>query len=238
MNLLPIQFSRLVGLSFAWAILSSLIYTNSVKAVTNESISAPVTPKAVCPTENSRPKRSFETPKYQAYICLGNNKNTLGYYVRVTKSDGSKITVPLTRKNGETYIANNGDIGYVISPYELLVTKYGRTVVRERVSHAMAASGQIVTNYCPDGQNIFLEAVTKNFIIYICGTDKPGSYVAIARNGNEKITLPLQNSKSISGEDKQYTAVEGDTRYMLDRAVLRVFHGSKIIIKEKVLRWQ
>ncbi|NJL63757.1 MAG: hypothetical protein HC903_20355 [Methylacidiphilales bacterium] len=192
----------------------------------------------ICPTQNSLPKRSFETEKYKAYVCLGDKENELGYFVRVTKGDGSKITVPLVRKNGETYIARNDETSYVISLYEMLIQKRGKTVLRERVNSAIAANGTSLTSACPQGENILQEAVTRSFIVYICGNDKPGSYVGIARIGNEKITLPLANFQENNiSKNKQYVAIEGNTRYSLNRDVFKVIQGNQITIKEKVLRW-
>jgi hypothetical protein len=212
----------------------SLIYPVKTAAVTPKSQPTEV----VCPAENSLPRRSFETAKYQAYICLGDTKNPLGYYVRVTKSDSVKITVPLTRKNGENYVAIRSEVGYVISPYELVVLKRGHVVVRERVYNAIAADGKSITQVCPEGQNLMNEAVTRSFIVYICGNNTPLSYTAIARSNNSRIIVPLNNSKSQEGVTKdKYIAVQGGTSYILTRDVLRVSQNGQIVIKEKVLRW-
>jgi hypothetical protein len=235
MNFSQIKLSCQPAVILAWAGVFALQFLPSI------AIATPVTAVAeteICPTQNSLPKRSFETEKYKTYICLGDKENQLGYFVRVTKGDASKITIPLVRKNGETYIAKNNEITYIISLYEMLIQKRGKTVLRERVNHAIAADGTSLASACPQGQNILLEAVTKSFIIYICGKDKPGSYVGIARIGNEKVTLPLSNSQENSiSKDKQYIAIVGNTRYFLNRNILKVVQGNQILIKEKVLRW-
>jgi hypothetical protein len=234
MNVSKIKFNFQPALILAWAGIFALQFFPSIVKAT------PITSVAteICPTQNSLPKRSFETEKYKAYICLGDKKNELGYFVRVTKGDGSKITVPLVRKSGETYMAKNDEIYYVISLYEMLIQKRGKTVLRERVNSAIAADGTSLTSACPQGQNILQEAVTKSFIIYICGNDKPGSYVGIARIGNEKVTLPLSNYQENNiSKNKQYIAIEGNTRYSLNRDILKVVQKNQIVIKEKVLRW-
>jgi hypothetical protein len=234
MNVSKIKFNFQPALILAWAGIFALQFFPSIVKAT------PITSVAteICPTQNSLPKRSFETEKYKAYICLGDKKNELGYFVRVTKGDGSKITVPLVRKSGETYMAKNDEIYYVISLYEMLIQKRGKTVLRERVNSAIAADGISLTSACPQGQNILQEAVTKSFIIYICGNDKPGSYVGIARIGNEKVTLPLSNYQENNiSKNKQYIAIEGNTRYSLNRDILKVVQKNQIVIKEKVLRW-
>jgi hypothetical protein len=198
----------------------------------------PESQKVICPNENSIPRRSFETAKYQVYICIGNQKHPLGYYVRITKTDGGKITVPLTRKNAETYIAVNNEIAYAITPYEMLIIKQGRTIVRERVERAKAADGQFLVSACPEAQNLLVEAVTRSFIVYICRGDIASSYVAITRSDNSKIMLPLLRQKSQEEAiNKKYIAVEGSINYTLTRDVLRVSQGGQIMIKEKVLRW-
>lgn len=198
----------------------------------------PESQKVICPSENSIPRRRFETAKYRVYICVGNQKHPLGYYVRITKTDGRKITLPLTRRNAETYIAVNDEIVYAITPYEMLIIKQGRTVVRERVERAKAADGQPLVSACPEAQNLLVEAVTRSFIVYICSGDIAGSYVAITRSDNSKITLPLLSQKSQEEAiNKKYVAVKGSMSYTLTRDVLRVSQGSQIMIKEKVLRW-
>ncbi|MBF2064189.1 MAG: hypothetical protein IGS39_07185 [Calothrix sp. C42_A2020_038] len=194
--------------------------------------------KEICPIENSIPKRSFETFKYKAYICLGDSHNSLGYYVRVTKSDNVKITLPITQRNGETYLAKSREITHVASPYELLINKSGRIINRERVINAVSANGQPLTSTCPQGENILIEAVTRNFIIYICGSDQPGSYVGVTRMGNERVILPLQLKPSGATEKQKYLAVKGNTRFLLTRDKLQIVEGNKVIIKEKILQWQ
>ena len=158
--------------------------------------------------------------------------------MRITKTDGGKITVPLTRKNAETYIAVNDEIAYAITPYEMLIIKQGHTVVRERVERASSADGQPLVSACPETQNLLIEAVTRSFIVYICEGNITSSYVAINRSDNSKITLPLLHQKSQEEAiKKKYIAVEGSINYTLTRDVLRVSQGGQIMIKEKVLRW-
>ncbi|AFZ03208.1 hypothetical protein [Calothrix sp. PCC 6303] len=212
----------------------SPIYPAKIAASTPQSQST----EGICPGQNSSPRRSFETNKYQAYICLGDSKNPLGYYVRVTKSDHVKITVPLTRKNGDSYLAMRGEVGYVVSPYELVVLKHGRVVVQESVRNAASADGKSITQVCPEGENVMNEALTRSFIVYICGNNSPLNYIAIARSNNNRTIVPLNNSKSQGEVSKdKYIAIQGGTSYTLTRDVLRVSQNGQILIKEKVLRW-
>lgn len=214
-----------------------IVQTITQRAVAQSSFEQP-TSTQVCPLRNSFPRRSFETSKYKVYICLGDTKNPLGYYVRVTKSDDIKITLPITRKNGETYIAFQGEISHIVSPYEFMINKLGRILNRERVLNAVTADGKLLASACPQGENVLIEAVTRSFIVYICGNSKPGSYVGVTRQGNEKITLPLQELKPGAVQTQEYVAVNGKTRFLLTRDNLEIAEGDLVIIKEKVLRWQ
>jgi hypothetical protein len=217
---------------------SLFLLTPSVKAVpTNNSQQLNPQPQ-ICPSAKLLPKRSFDTTKYSVYICRGDNNNALGYYVRISKTDNSKITVPVSSTTGETYIASKGEIAYAVTPYELQVIKNRRVILKERVNNAIAGDGQPLAKACPEGENIFGEAETKSFIVYICGSNFPTNYIAITRSGNRRIAVPLSsyNPKGVP-EASQYIAVNGDIRYILTRKVLRISNNGQTVIKEKVLRW-
>ncbi|NWF59402.1 MAG: hypothetical protein HXY43_08875 [Fischerella sp.] len=213
--------------------------TASVNKLSNNLVQ--LSQQKVCPSVELLPTRSFETDKYYVFICRGNQKSPLGYYVRFTKNGGTKITIPVSSKIGETYLATKGEATYVVTPYELVVTKVNRrdrVIFREKVNNAIAADGQPLARACPDGNTTFVEAETKNFIVYICGREVPDSYVAVARNGNNRIALPLQKYNSSGNmEDSQYVAVNGDIRYILTRKLLKVSRDGRNIVKEKVLHW-
>ncbi|MCV3216003.1 hypothetical protein OGM63_21245 [Plectonema radiosum NIES-515] len=239
MKFLQPGFNYKATLKLALVSASSLfLLTPSVKAVpANNSEQLNPQPQ-ICPSAKLLPKRSFDTAKYSVYICRGDNNNALGYYVRISKTDNSKITVPVTSTTGETYIASKGEIAYAVTPYELQVIKNRRVVLKERVNNAIAGDGQALAKGCPQGENIFGEAETKSFIVYICGSNLPTNYIAITRSGNRRIAVPLSsyNSKGVP-ETSQYIAVSGDIRYFLTRKVLKISDNGKTIIKEKVLHW-
>ncbi len=217
---------------------SLFLLTPSVKALpANNSEQLNLQPQ-ICPSAKLLPKRSFDTAKYSVYICRGDNNNALGYYVRISKTDNSKITVPVSSTTGETYIASKGEIAYAVTPYELQVIKNRRVVLKERVNNAIAGDGQPLAKGCPEGENIFGEAETKSFIVYICGSNLPTNYIAITRSGNRRIEVPLSsyNFKGVP-ETSQYIAVNGDIRYLLTRKVLRISDNGQTVIKEKVLHW-
>ncbi|MFQ4144753.1 hypothetical protein [Chlorogloeopsis sp. ULAP02] len=195
----------------------------------------------VCPSGNLIPKRTFYTAKDYIYICRGERHNSLGYYIKISKNGSNKITVPISSKNGETYVAIQGEITYMVTPYELVITKLskgGSVTFKEKVNSAIDADGKPLARGCPNGNTTFVEAKTKNFIVYICGRELPNSYVAVTRQGNDTITIPLQSYKFHIGiENSQFIAVNGDIRYLLTRNALKVSRDGKTIIKEKVLYW-
>lgn len=191
----------------------------------------------VCPSKKLLPIRSFSTAKNYVYICRGNDKNPLGYYVRIPKSLDNKITVPITRKARETYIAVNDELAYIITPYEMFITKRGRIVHKEKVITAVKANGKSILKGCPKGNNTFAQAKTKSFFIYICGQGNPTSYVSVTRKSNQRINLPLTLGKN-GLKANRYLAINGNIRFILTNKVLRVSRDGRNVVKEKVLKWE
>ena len=192
----------------------------------------------ICPSANLLPIRSFNTAKYYVYICRGDDKNPLGYYVRIPKNLDNKITVPITRKARETYTAIKGEIAYIITPYEMFIIKRGRIILREKVIGAVKANGQSLAKGCPEGNNTFAQAETKNFFIYICGNKNPSSYVSVTRKSNQIVNLPLTLENQNDVKANRYIATNGNIRFVLTNKVLRVSRGGQNVVKEKVLKWE
>ncbi|GAB1538224.1 hypothetical protein NUACC21_08820 [Scytonema sp. NUACC21] len=249
MKLLESKLKYLLTFKLALiGITSSLLLTLDAKA--QEKMTGQAEPKnlpinssslaqgQVCPSPKLRPRRQFETAKYSVYICRGEKTGSLGYYVRISKNDGGRTTLPVSQTIGETYIAVKEELAHVVTPYELLVSKQGRIILKERVKSAVKGDGQLLTISCPKDENTLVEAETKGFIIYICGQEVPRSYVSVAKNGNDAVTLPLLSYKPQSEtKDSQFLAVNGNVRYILTRNVLRVIHDGRTIVKEKVVGW-
>jgi hypothetical protein len=89
---------------------------------------------------------------------------------------------------------------------------------------------------CPRGNpSQFVHAETRNFTVYICGGDLPHTYVGIAKNGNGRITLPLQEVSR-----NTFVAVNrnnnGYYRYVLTRNLLTVTRNGRTIVRESA-RW-
>ncbi|MGB3638667.1 MAG: hypothetical protein WBA39_13995 [Rivularia sp. (in: cyanobacteria)] len=192
----------------------------------------------ICPSANILPIRSFNTAKYYVYICRGDNKNMQGYYVRIPKNLDNKITVPITRKARETYTAIKGEVAYIITPYEMFITKRGRIIHREKVITAVQANGKSLAKGCPEGNNTFARAETKNFFIYICGSENPSSYVSVTRKSNRIVNLPLTLGNQNDAKANRYIATNGNIRFVLTNKVLRVSRGGRNVVKEKVLKWE
>ena len=229
-----------VGSILLFNIKSSVANKPVDKKTDNErssKISIQLASNKVCPSANLLPIRSFNTAKYYVYICRGDNKNMMGYYVRIPKNLDSKITVPIAKKDSETYIAINGEVGYIITPYEMIVTKRDRIILREKVITATKANGQSIAKGCPEGNNTFARAETKSFFIYICGSENPSSYVSVTRKSDTVINLPLEKSNQNGLKANRYVAKNGNISFVLTDKVLRVSRNGQNIVKEKVLQW-
>ena len=82
------------------------------------------------------------------------------------------------------------------------------------------------------GGSQFVSAETKNYLVYICGGDNPNTYVGMAKNGGNSISLPLQTYTR-----DRFVAVNGDTRYTLTRTELIVTKNGRVIARERA-QWK
>jgi hypothetical protein len=87
---------------------------------------------------------------------------------------------------------------------------------------------------CPSRQIQFFQAETQNYIVYICGeTAKyPDTYTGVAKNGREKITLPL-----LRAQPNFFAAVNDNITYTLNSNYLTIFQGEKPILQQRVQRY-
>ncbi|MEM9924351.1 MAG: hypothetical protein AAF915_11470 [Cyanobacteria bacterium P01_D01_bin.50] len=230
--------------AFKLALVSSLLLFNIKSSLAKKSLELDIknkdnlTQNQVCPSTKLFPMRYFNTVKYYVYICRGDNKNYLGYYVLMPKQLDNKITVPISTKYGETYTAVNGELAYTITPYEMAIAKRGRIILQEKVISAVKANGQSLAKGCLEDNNTFAKAETKSFFIYICGDRNPSSYVSITRQSNRRINLPLQKWNQDSVKENRYVAINGNIRFVLTNKVLRVSRNGQNIVKEKIIRWE
>lgn len=187
--------------------------------------------QANCPTRRSRVDRTFETPNYYVTICSGDARNSLGYYVGAAKDGSGGIVVPLSRRSGDRYIAANGNTIYAVTPYELRVSRNGRTILNERIL-AVSGDDTFSARGCRNRESTFVTAETANYVVSICGGDLPNTYIGESKNGTGRIRLPLQRY----GRDR-FIAVNGNTRYVLTRNELRVTQNGQTILRETVRNW-
>lgn len=86
-----------------------------------------------CPEDNPSQFVHAETQNFHIYICGGDSPHV---YVGRNKKSDDEITLPLTQTSRRnTYVALNEDYPniyrYVLTPYQLTVTKNGRIILRE-----------------------------------------------------------------------------------------------------------
>ena len=91
---------------------------------------------------------------------------------------------------------------------------------------------------CRAGESLFVETETKDYWIYICGGDNPGTYVGIEkRNPTHSIRLPLTN---YDPRGSYFEAVNGNVMYILAKTprgiFLTVTQGSKELLRQPVLK--
>ncbi|WP_049858449.1 hypothetical protein [Gloeothece citriformis] len=73
-----------------------------------------------------------ETPNFYIYICGGDLPNT---YVGVAKNPQTGgIILPLQSFNNDQFVAVNGNVRYTLTRNQLIVTRQGRVIVRERAN--------------------------------------------------------------------------------------------------------
>lgn len=82
------------------------------------------------------------------------------------------------------------------------------------------------------GGSQFVSAETRNYLVYICGGDNPNTYVGMAKNGGNSISLPLQTVAR-----DRFVAVNGDTRYTLTRTELIVTQKGRVLVRERA-QWK
>lgn len=140
--MMKIKHLSLSGIVFLGA---SVLLSSSVGAfqATRSGVDINATTVKTAPLSNliahkvGCPKRSggsmfvqAETRNFVVLICGGDNPNT---YVGVAKNvTTGGITLPLQSYSRDRFVAVNGDTRYTLTRSELIVTRRGNTLVRER----------------------------------------------------------------------------------------------------------
>lgn len=88
----------------------------------------------------------------------------------------------------------------------LLLSSIGLVTVLPYIPQS-ALAVDTADSRCPTSKTTFVLAETTRFLISICGKTSPTSYVAVAKNGNSSITLPLSSHSSqvFTAKNDQYT---------------------------------
>lgn len=124
---------------------ASVLFTSNVGAVqaTRSGVDINAATVQTAPASNliayrvGCPKRSggsmfvrAETRNFLVFICGGDNPNT---YVGVAKNGTTGgITLPLQNYGRDRFVAVNGETRYTLTRSELIVTRRGKTILRER----------------------------------------------------------------------------------------------------------
>lgn len=230
-----------------FAIAASLTLGTSVHAApaTPASLTSPAQEKIAlaaspCPSNLSF-RRRFETANYNVYICPGNENNYSGYYLGIAKNGRGTITVPLASNSEETYVARNADTIYTVTPFNLLVTQNGRSLLKEKVISVNFGENDYDSfpNFCQESESMFVSAETKGFWVNICGSDEPYTYVGVSKTDGSKIRLGLTDYDQ---QGNSFEAVNGNVSYLLIRGTARgdfltVTQGTRELFRQPILRW-
>jgi hypothetical protein len=82
---------------------------------------------------------------------------------------------------------------------------------------------------CPDNTKILYRAVSKNYLVYICGGKNPTHYVGLAKDGSQGITLRLRYY-----DRTQFSADNGVTNYTIANNKLIISKNTKVVYQEKI----
>jgi hypothetical protein len=82
---------------------------------------------------------------------------------------------------------------------------------------------------CPDNTKILYRAVSKNYLVYICGGKNPTHYVGLAKDGSQGITLRLRYY-----DRTQFSADNGVTNYTIASNKLIISKNTKVVYQEKI----
>lgn len=135
------------------------------------------------------------------------------------------------RKNEYNYQKIVGEIGVSLAASLCLLAIAQNTNINSVKANSIEIA-QAASVCESSGGSQFVSAETKNYLVYICGGDNPNTYVGMAKNGGNSISLPLQTSTR-----DRFVAVNGDTRYTLTRTELIVTQNGRVIARERA-QWK
>jgi hypothetical protein len=82
---------------------------------------------------------------------------------------------------------------------------------------------------CPDNTKILYRAVSKSYLMYICGGKNPTHYVGLAKDGSQGITLRLRYY-----DRTRFSADNGATNYTIAANKLIITKSGEMIYQEKI----
>jgi hypothetical protein len=86
-----------------------------------------------------------------------------------------------------------------------------------------------VSLICPDNTKILYRAISKSYLMYICGGKNPTHYVGLAKDGSQGITLRLRYY-----DRTQFSADNGVTNYTIANNKLIISKNTKVVYQEKI----
>jgi hypothetical protein len=135
---MPFAKSNLKGkqvLQLSLAAIGACLWLTPAKAETiNPSQEATlIAQSSVCPPNSGGSQFvTAETRSFYVYICGGDNPNT---YVGVAKNANTGgIILPLRSYTNDRFVAVNRNVTYTLTRNELIVSRNGRVIQRERAT--------------------------------------------------------------------------------------------------------
>jgi hypothetical protein len=106
----------------------SIVLVGSIAALLSPQIALSQSREVVC---GNTTYARVRTRNFYVNIC--GNPSFPTQYVGTSKG-GQAIVLPLSSRANGRFVANNGNVRYILTPSFLTVTQGGRTIVKERVT--------------------------------------------------------------------------------------------------------
>jgi hypothetical protein len=89
---------------------------------------------------------------------------------------------------------------------------------------------------CVAGTTLHIAAQTQNYFIQICKTNSDTAKLIFNPRSGQVfnrtiVSIPLTSTQ-------QFVGVSGNTRYFLNAKILRVVKNNRLVIREKILKWE
>jgi hypothetical protein len=94
-------------------------------------------------------------------------------------------------------------------------------------------SSSATTSGCLGSDRVFVRAETNNFLIYICGNDRPTNYVGIAKNGGGNISLPISQF-----QDDRFIVTNNNVSYIVTPQYLTITQNGRTIQTDPIVSYR